>query len=163
MTKILPNLLLLFFFSLPGFAQTTPGQITGGGAAQYVLGARDEVLMPVNIWGFVNKPGQYMVPYDTDLVSLLSYAGGPREEAKITDIKIVRNSKIVSSDSVLVVDVKNFIKTADQIENPVLKPGDTVVVSGSTFHFVSTFFEFAYRVAVLAQVYTMILWYTSRD
>lgn len=129
------------------------------GAAQYVLGAQDEVLMPVNVWGFVNKPGQYMVPYDTDLVSLLSYAGGPREEAKIKSIKVVRTNSLTNADSVLVVDVKKFVNDADRTQNPVLKPGDTIVVSGTTFHFVNTFFDFAWRVATIAQAYSLFVYY----
>jgi hypothetical protein len=162
MKKIAFIPLLLFCAICNSFSQTSGGQIQSG-AAQYVLGAQDEVLMPVNVWGFVIKPGQYMVPYDTDLVSLLSYAGGPREEAKIKEIKIVRNSTMAASDSVFVIDVKKFIKNADQNQNPVLKPGDTIVVSGTTFHFISNFFEFAYRIAVVVQAYTIILWYSGRN
>ena len=60
--------------------------------AQYFLGAEDELLMRVNIWGFVKKPGQYMVPTDTDLISLMSFAGGPVEQAKIKSIKIIHAS-----------------------------------------------------------------------
>ena len=100
-------------------------------AAQYFLGSQDQVLMAVNIWGFVNKPGQYMVPYDTDLISLLSYAGGPREEAKIKSIKVVRPAKSANQgpDQVITVDVKKFLESGKAAEIPVLKPGDTVVVS----------------------------------
>lgn len=36
-------------------------------AAQYYLGRKDEVLIKVNVWGFVQKPDQYLVPKDTDL------------------------------------------------------------------------------------------------
>lgn len=162
MKKIAPVVLLFLCTINNSYSQTSGGQMQSG-AAQYVLGSQDEVLMPVNVWGFVNKPGQYMVPYDTDLVSLLSYAGGPREEAKINGIKIVRNRSAAGADSVLVVDVKKFIKSADQDQNPILKPGDTVVVSGTTFHFVSNFFEFAYRIALVAQAYTLILWYSDRN
>ena len=60
--------------------------------AQYFLGEADELLMRVNIWGFVRKPGQYMVPTDTDLISLMSFAGGPIEQAKIKSIRVVRTN-----------------------------------------------------------------------
>ena len=72
-----------------GFAQETdprdepPGGPIQHRGAQYFLGAADELLMRVNIWGFVRKPGQYMVPTDTDLICLMSFAGGPAEQAKI--------------------------------------------------------------------------------
>lgn len=135
-----------------------------GQAAQYFLGTQDQVLMKVNVWGFVNQPGQYMVPYDTDLISLLSYAGGPREEAKIKSIKVVR---AVIGDNpgegeVIEVDVKKFLEKADQTIIPILKPSDTVVVSGTTFHFMSNFFDFVWRVALIFQVYAMYDYYSGR-
>ncbi len=134
-------------------------------AAQYFLGGQDQVLMGVNIWGFVNRPGQYMVPYDTDLISLLSYAGGPREDAKITGIKVVRGTK--SNDAknpgeVIQVDVKKWLKNGSPDDIPVLRPGDTVVVSGTSFYFVSRFFEFAWRVAAIVQVWVLIDYYSNR-
>ena len=143
----------------------TSGFYNQGGAAQYYLGDKDQVLMPVNIWGFVTKPGQYMVPYGTDLVSLLSYAGGPREEAKIKSIKVVRGAGSTESgqkEQVIDVDVKNFLETGKSEIIPVLKPGDTVVVSGTTFHFVSRFFDFAWRIATLVQVWAFVQYYGGK-
>jgi len=131
-------------------------------AAQYFLGSQDQVTMAVNVWGFVNKPGQYMVPYDTDLISLLSYAGGPREEAKIKSIKVVRPGKNPSSsDLVINVDVKKFLQSGKAADIPVLKPGDTVVVSGTSYYFVSKFFEFTVKIAALIQVWALVEYYTK--
>ncbi|MGH7600898.1 MAG: SLBB domain-containing protein, partial [bacterium] len=62
-------------------------------AAQYYLGEQDELLIKVNIWGLVRRPGQYMVPKDTDLISLISFAGGPVEQARMKKIKIIRSSR----------------------------------------------------------------------
>ncbi|MBD3376110.1 hypothetical protein GF406_13830 [candidate division KSB1 bacterium] len=133
-------------------------------AAQYFLGSEDQILMAVNVWGFVNRPGQYMVPYDTDLISLLSYAGGPREEAKVTSIRVVRGVGQKEEDErVFEIDVKKFLETGTAELIPTLKPGDTVVVSGTTFHFVSRFFDFAWRIAAIVQVYAFVTYYAKRD
>jgi hypothetical protein len=61
-------------------------------AAQYYLGDQDELLIKVNIWGLVRRPGQYMVPKDTDLISLISFAGGPLDQARMKKIKVIRSS-----------------------------------------------------------------------
>ncbi len=61
-------------------------------AAQYYLGEQDELLIKVNIWGLVRRPGQYMVPKDTDLISLISFAGGPLDQARMKKIKVIRAS-----------------------------------------------------------------------
>ncbi len=151
--------LLPFSFS---FAQTlTQGYAgTDNRAAQYFLGAEDQVLMAVNVWGFVNKPGQYMVPLDTDLVSLLSYAGGPNEDAKIKGIKLIR----VGQDTSLVfdIDVKRFINHGDLAQNPLLKPGDTIVVSGTSFYLFSKIFELGWRIATIVQAIYFAQWYATR-
>jgi hypothetical protein len=118
--------------------------------AQYYLGNQDELLIPVNIWGFVQKPGQYMVPTNTDLISLLSYAGGPTADAKISNIKIVRSDPRRGSQ-VWKVDVKRYIDTADSLLIPPLKPNDTIIVKGTTFYWVARFFEFISRLAVFFQ------------
>jgi polysaccharide biosynthesis/export protein len=158
--------LLLSVGLLVPWALTAQIPATGGDqnrAAQYFLGSQDQVLMAVNVWGFVHKPGQYMVPYDTDLISLLSYAGGPREEAKIKSIKVVRPGKSNNNtpDQVINVDVKKFLETGKAVEIPVLKPGDTVVVSGTNYYFVSKFFEFAVKIGAIIQVWALVEYYTK--
>jgi protein involved in polysaccharide export with SLBB domain len=166
MKRITSGLFFIWFMASPCVYAQLQGSIRDQGvASQYFLGSQDQLLMAVNVWGFVTKPGQYMIPYDTDLITLLSYAGGPREEAKITAIKVVRASETDSTDKELVidVDVKEYLKTGDSKLVPVLKPGDTVVVSGTTFHFVSEFFDFAWRVATIVQVWAFVQYWTKRD
>ncbi len=69
-------------------------------ASLYYLGDRNELLIKVNIWGFVQKPGQYLVPTDTDLISLISYAGGPLEDAKLKKVKLIRNEALLASQNI---------------------------------------------------------------
>jgi hypothetical protein len=153
---------ILFFNGLVAAQNiATPG--SSGRAAQYFLGNQDQVLMAVNVWGFVNVPGQYMVPLETDLVSLLSYAGGPREDARIKRIRVVRTSAEGDSSVVIDVDVKGFVDTGDLEQNPVLRPGDTVVVSGTTFHLVNKIFELGFRIAMIVQAVYLAQWYARRD
>lgn len=87
-------LMITLFLLFPPFAsaqdQDEPREVESNRGAQYFLGSQDELLIKVNIWGFVRKPGQYMVPKDTDLISLISFAGGPLEQARIKKVKIIR-------------------------------------------------------------------------
>ncbi len=153
----------LFISSALTHAQGLVSGGNAGRAAQYFLGNQDQVLMAVNVWGFVNVPGQYMVPLETDLVSLLSYAGGPREDARITRIKVVRSIAEKDSSIVIDVDVKKFVNIGDLDENPVLLPGDTVVVSGTTFHLINKMFELGFRIAMIVQAIYLAQWYARRD
>ena len=153
----------LFASTLLVHAQGLSSAANAGKAAQYFLGNQDQVLMAINVWGFVNMPGQYMVPLETDLVSLLSYAGGPREDARIKRIRVVRSTAMNDTSTVIDVDVKKFVDSGDFAENPVLLPGDTVVVSGTTFHLVNKLFELGFRIAMIIQAVYLAQWYANRD
>ena len=175
----------VFFLLIPAFAAAQDeGEQRDDDkrGAQYFLGTQDELLIKVNIWGFVRKPGQYMVPKDTDLISLISFAGGPLEQAKINKVKIIRaaefngapqsqrsnqNDLLVASRSnnvelnklaspgqqVLEVNIKKYIETGRQSLIPELHPGDTIVLPGSTLHFLGKALDFASKFAVIAQIY----------
>jgi polysaccharide export outer membrane protein len=181
-------LVTIFFLLIPAFAaaqdegESRERDDNDNRGAQYFLGAQDELLIKVNIWGFVRKPGQYMVPKDTDLISLISFAGGPLEQAKINKVKIIRapefngapqsqrpnqNDLLVASQSnnielnklassgqqVIEVNIKKYIETGRQALIPELRPGDTIVLPGSTFHFLGKALDFASKFAVIAQIY----------
>ncbi|HNW58480.1 MAG TPA: hypothetical protein PKI62_02240 [bacterium] len=157
---LLLTLVLLAVLVQAGFGQQTlPAEQPR--AAQYFLGSQDQVLMAVNVWGFVYKPGQYMVPYETDLISLLSFAGGPREEARIKSIKLVRPGSGEGKAQVFEIDVKEYLAKGTVSQIPVLRPGDTVVVSGTSFHFINQFFDFAVRIAALVQVWALVDFYRN--
>lgn len=51
-----------------------------------------EILIPINLLGSVGKPGVYHIPKQTDLVRLLSLAGGTRADANLEDISIKRRN-----------------------------------------------------------------------
>ncbi len=130
-------------------------------AAQYFLGTTDELLIRVNIWGFVNKPGQYMVPSETDLISLISYAGGPQPLAKLSKIRIVRKTLNSGKDEIIEINVKKFIENGN-VKIPALKPDDTIIVKASRWHYFNLSLEYISKVAMLAQVIGWYMYYINR-
>ncbi len=147
--------LLLLFIISDVSAQQRLQDISGRPAARYFIGTVNEILVPINIWGFVRYPGQYMVPNRTDLLSLISYAGGPTDAANISKIRLVRSDE-KEGNIVWNVNIKKYLKTGDQRLIPILKAGDTIIVKGTTFHWISKFFEFISRMAVFAQIFYFI-------
>ena len=132
--------------------------------AQYFLGTDDQLVIKVNIWGFVAKPGQYIVPSNTDLISLISFAGGPREGAKLNNIRLIRATVLKDNNQqILNINVKKFVKEGDNSIIPQLKPGDTIIISGSKWYHISKYLEFMTKVAMLVQVYSWILYYANRN
>ncbi len=146
------SLLFLLVLPSPSIAQETTQP---GVAGYYVyLGEERELQINVQIWGQVLRPGMYSVPNTTDLVALISFAGGPGENADLGRVKLVR--RLSSEVEVFTVDLRKFIKGDGQEEIPELKPGDTVIVPRTFFHSVSRLVSFLAQTAIIAGVYYQI-------
>lgn len=133
MIKIV-TVFLLFTFSANLYSQnfdnlsglnTTQTQFSDR-PAQYILGSGDILLVNVNLWGHVQRPGIYSVPSSYSLIDLISSAGGPLSTARLNDVRIVRKDQ-----EVLKIDIEKFLKTGDITLLPILQPGDTIIVAGS--------------------------------
>jgi NADH:ubiquinone oxidoreductase subunit F (NADH-binding) len=129
---------------------TVPKQIERG--AQYYIGDENELVMKVNIWGRVEKPGQYIVPSDTDLITLISVAGGPADKSRIDNVRVVRTG-LSGAEQVINVNIKKYLKTGDRALIPDLKPDDTIIVSGSMWFIFSTVVQVVSQLAIVANVY----------
>lgn len=137
-----------------GLAQEIPEQLRERiGASRYFLGKEDELLIPVNILGYVNKPGQYMVPNETDLISLVAFAGGFREDAKLDKLKILRGIAKNGQPNSLQVDLKKYFNSGDRRLIPRLMPDDTIIVSGSRTVTLKNTLDFVAKLSVLVQIY----------
>jgi len=86
------------------FGQEISGM--GGGVSEYSYrGDKDDVLVPVYILGSVNRPGLYHVPLKSELVTVLSIAGGLGSEANydrvmLKDTRTGKTQKISMDDIV---------------------------------------------------------------
>jgi len=169
---------LAFGFSGPGrlWAQQEESQetdATRGRGALYFLTPDDQLAIRVNVWGFVAKPGQYVVPKDTDLIAMISYAGGPLQDAKLKSVRVIRDHTPQLADlygaavtdpyrrgelkkvrqEVIEVNVKKYLGNGDHRMIPGLQPGDTVVVPGSRMQSVTRFLDLFAKVLVVTQIY----------
>lgn len=86
------------------------------------------VMMKVNLWGAVRKPGIYHVPVKTDFVALMSFAGGPNDNAIIEDIIIKRQQG--NKQTRINVDLSQLIH-GEYNGNLTLQPDDIIVVPAS--------------------------------
>jgi len=146
--------LILFLATSSAAAQEIPEPLReGAGASRYYLGKEDELLIPVNILGFVNKPGQYMVPNQTDLIALVAFAGGFKDNARLNNIKLLRGLAANGQPRVLKVDLKKFLATGNRALIPRLMPDDTIVISGSRAVTFRNILDFTARFSILFQIY----------
>lgn len=94
------------------------GEFTAG----YYPGA---VMIPVNLWGATKTSGQFKIPKNTTLTTLLSYARGPTDDAELDEVKIKRVSD--NKEKVFTVDVEKIFDNPAQ-NDVVLQPNDIVYV-----------------------------------
>ena len=118
------------------------------------LAGTEQLKIKTYIWGQVQKPGLYIVPDNTDLLTLISSAGGPTENAKLSKIRIIRTTE--EGDKVIWVNIKKYLETGNPDLIPILKPGDTVVVSGSTYYAFTKAVDWLAQIAIILSVYVAV-------
>ena len=87
-----------------------------------------EVTMTVNLWGEIPQQGVYVVPINTDIVQLLSYAGGPRDKSNLDEVLVYRASgkKDQKLRTLKTINVRDILE--GRSDPVLLAPGDMVVV-----------------------------------
>jgi polysaccharide export outer membrane protein len=80
--------------------------------------------------GEIAKPGRYELRGATTLTQALAYAGGPSGKAKLSEVVLFRR---FTSEAVSVrqIDVKKMYDKRDLSEDPLLRPGDMILVPKS--------------------------------
>lgn len=135
-----------------------PAFPSASAAAYYYIAKPGELTMQVNVWGFVGKPGRYEVPTSTDLIQLISYAGGPLQHADLDEVRITR---LIRTDSgttrqELIVNLENITERANS--DFVLYPGDTVFIDHTPWLTVRDVFSVVTTAAVITSAIAQILW-----
>lgn len=138
------------FDQLPVFNQQQSTGSFSDRPAQYILGSDDILLVNVNLWGHVQRPGIYSVPSAYSLIDLISSAGGPLKTARLSDVRIVRKNQ-----EVIQVDIEKFLKTGNVSLLPLLQPGDTIIVSGSVQDIFTRVVAIFRDLAIIANVFVL--------
>ena len=116
--KPLPFLLVIL---MPMFA---PAQIES--TDYYTPGEQaKELMIIVHVWGEVNKPGKFVVRDGTNLVDILSEAGGPTRYANLKNVYMAHKG-----DQEEHVEIHDLIKYIEKEKTyiPSILPGDVIVV-----------------------------------
>lgn len=154
-------LILVFFLSKSAEAQTDQTRLApslqGSSEANYYFATPGDLTILVNVWGYVNKAGRYEISTSTDLIQLLSLAGGPRDGAKLTKVMIVRVEKTESGTQKVekMIDLEDVLNLdADDLK---LQPGDTIYVDKTWWTGVKGGISFAASVAILVTAVTNLI------
>lgn len=143
--------MLCFLISFLTAQESSGFSSTNNASAYFYSGTMQEsgqLNIPTYIWGQVRKPGLYIVPDNTNLLTLLSLAGGPTENAKLTKLRIVRPTAD-GDEKIIWINLKDYIDSGNEDLIPVLKPGDTVIVSGTVYYAFSKVTDFISKAAIV--------------
>ena len=146
---------------------------------QYQIGPDERLLITVHIFGEVRIPGEYLVPDDTDILELISKAGGPTEFSNLNKVKISRGLTVIPGvtksakkrktnsnntrqpkkyKQVIKVDLKKILDNERYYKKvPRLQPGDVVRVGRNAWFTWQTVIRVISQVAIIVQAW---YWYT---
>jgi len=125
----------------------------------YSIAKPGELTMQINIWGMINHPGRYEVSIATDLVQLVSYAGGPQPDADLTAVKITRFIKTETgvSRAQFLVNLNDLYRVNES--SLVLQPGDTIFFDRTSWSTIRDVLSVVTTVAVLTASVTTVVQY----
>ena len=115
------------------------GALAADGARRSIYGGffdysdPEAVNIKLSVWGYVKFPGRYIVPDYSTLIDLMSYSGGPVDDANLDQLRIYRIND-ENEEIMLSVDL-NDLMWEDELEEkyrsvPSLQPSDIVVIPG---------------------------------
>ncbi len=146
-----------------GPALALPQEPTG-----YLLEQEQRLEMIVYVVGEVQKPGEYRVPDRTDVLELLSKAGGPTEFSRLSSVTVRRlvpgqasaaplTTQMEPRISIIDVDLEQAWKHKSVLPPPLLHPGDVVVVPRNSWYRYKRISTVIRDVAVVASTYFLYL------
>ena len=109
----------------------------------YIRGEQQGLEMMVHIIGEVQKPGEYRVTDQTNLLELLSKAGGPTQFSKMSSVSVRRvaagpgSAAAVGSTpriEIIRVNMEDILRKQGIAPPPMLQPGDVVFVPKNAWH-----------------------------
>ncbi len=128
---------MMLLFVLANFS----GQLVAQETGDYLLGEEEKLQMVVYILGEVQKPGEYRVSDNTNVIELISKAGGTTEFSNLGKVRIRRELVMYDENSprkkikkeFLKFDAKGYLEKQGTPDPPILKPGDIVYVGKNSW------------------------------
>lgn len=112
------------------------------------------INIKVAVWGYISRPGKYIIPDYTTVTDLISFAGGPSQEAVMDDLRIYRIREDGTEEMIKfsyddIMWEENL--TAKTRQTPALKASDILVIPGSP----KLFFQDWFNIGI--QVFSVVL------
>ncbi len=126
----------------------------------------------VHVWGEIKDPGQYSVPDGTDVLELISLAGGPNEYSSLSNVILSRelkNNDLSPSEKTLLkkrkhikmgqgkmiirINLQRHLQETGYEPMYILKPGDVVTVKRNNWFKFQAVLRIITQLSIVAQAF----------
>jgi hypothetical protein len=108
----------------------------------------------VHIWGEIKNPGVYELPAGTDIIDLVSQAGGPTEYADINNITIAHRA---TKPKIEKINLNKYLVKSDSSSLFVLEEGDVVRIPQNWWYKWRTLATITAGITTVANLYYLII------
>lgn len=153
------------------------GNVSGQEKEKYILGKEQKLEMIVHVFGEVQRPGEYRVRDNTNVIELISKAGGPTEFSRLSGVRITRmaedlytvNEKFSNNSTnskhkeyktgkrIIKINLAKYLKNENAISPPKLQPGDIVYVPRNNWFRWRNTVAIARDLAAIASLYFFVI------
>lgn len=142
----------------------SPSTMINPGGGVYDYSDPSGVNIKVQVWGYVRLPGYYIVPSGLSIHEIISFAGGPTEDAMLDEIRIAKVKEGVQT--VMKKYNYNDLMWEDKIRNQIeyvrLEAGDIVVIPGEPRYFLREDISFYLSlITALASLWALVFTITN--
>lgn len=108
----------------------------------------------IHIWGEVKNPGVYELPAGTDIVDLISQAGGPTEYADMNKITLTHRT---IKPKIEEINLNQYLTKKDTFNLSILEDGDILRIPKNWWYKWRTFATVVAGISTVANIYYLIL------
>ena len=101
---------------------------------KYISDNDGNILIFVNVWGHVKKPGRHLIYDGMNLPTLIAYVGGVLPGSNIKKIKIIRDKTDINGQNLYEIDLSEYYKTGITSNLVKVLPNDTIIIEQSLVH-----------------------------
>jgi polysaccharide biosynthesis/export protein len=130
--------------------------------ALYDYSNPDGINIKVMVWGYVQFPGQYIIPVASSVNELLSLAGGPTQDANIDDLKLFSINPD-SSQTIVKINYSDLLWNNNDLpislKIPRIHAGDILLVPGAPKWFLKDYLSLVLSiVSTVASIATLLVY-----
>jgi hypothetical protein len=134
------------------------GTFSGQGGSYYNFSSGTGCDFKVSVWGFVNNPGRYNIPCETNLMEMISFCGGVRRGSFLNKVKVIRKGGVEKQsqiDRVYQINLEKYLELSEDTISTAelaLMPGDLVIVDGEDPVYVDPWLRVSQAVVAIASL-----------